>query len=51
MNVECAISEVFTKGGEGGRDLAQKLLTLQTQPNQILNLSMMKILKLKKKLR
>lgn len=28
MNVECAISEVFTKGGEGGRDLAQKIVDI-----------------------
>ncbi|HHX17442.1 MAG TPA: formate--tetrahydrofolate ligase [Clostridium sp.] len=28
MNVECAISEVFTKGGEGAKTLAQKIVDI-----------------------
>ena len=28
LNVETAISQVYTKGGEGGRELAEKLLSL-----------------------
>ena len=33
LGVEVSLSEVFTKGGEGGKDLANKVMALAEKPN------------------
>lgn len=51
MNVECAISEVFTKGGEGGRDLAQKIVDITNTTKSDFKPLYDENLKIKEKLR